>query len=581
MNETFYGGFYGFESAPFHVTPDPSLLFPTDTHRAALGAIEYGIAAGKGFIAVTGEVGVGKTTVLRACLDGLDSSKFKIIYLFSPALSTAELYATILEEFDVTLPPTSNAADMLRVLQRTLLAVHQAGLQVVLAVDEAQQMPEATLESLRILSNLETEKSKLLQIILIGQPELEAVLAKHSMRQLAQRIAVRARVKSLTFRQSLRYIMHRTRCAGRLASRPLFTTPALLYLAFVAGGSPRTINICCDNALMNGYGHGAERITFGIVRDACKSMKFRSGLPRVAVFAATLIVLVGLFATGNTFLRHFYAARAEPVPAGTQVPPPSSDPAPTDGPGLDGPELAKRSGEPDAQPLPSAPQDPSPGDSEGRGASPPAGADSAGSAAAGAAAAGVAAGEVGSAAKGATAATGAVATPGLAPAAAGQDGAQKLSSTDAPPGPAASAPSETPAALRPAPANPVPAAPLPWIASDDASAGQTRATHASDDASAGQTRATHASDDASAGQRRAAHAADDASAGHTRATPNAVSKWVVREGDTVYKVCVVTYGSCEERRLRTLLADNPKLGRDATIRPGDILVLRKRDRSSN
>jgi hypothetical protein len=400
------------------------------------------------------------------------------------------------------------------------------------------------------------------------------------MRQLAQRIAVRARVKSLTFRQSCRYIMHRTRCAGRLASRPLFTTPALLYLAFVAGGSPRTINICCDNALMNGYGHGAERITFGIVRDACKSMKFRSGLPRVVTFAATLIVLVGLFATGNTFLRHFYAARAEPVPAVTQVPPPSSDPAPTAGPGLDGQELAKHSGDPAAQPSPSAPQDPSPGDSDGRGASPVA-ADSAGSAAAGAAGAEAAAGvaaEAGSAAKGATAATGAVPTPGLgtgavataglAPAAAGQDGTQKLSSTGAPPGPAASASSETPAALRPAPANPVPASPLPWIASDDASAGQTRASHASDDASAGQARASHVTDDASAGQ--------------ARATPNAVSKWVVREGDTVYKVCVVTYGSCEERRLRTLLADNPKLGRDATIHPGDILVLRKRgDRSAN
>jgi hypothetical protein len=305
----------------------------------------------------------------------------------------------------------------------------------------------------------------------------------------------------------------------------------------------------------------------------------------VAAFAATLIVLVGLFATGNTFLRHFYAARAEPVPAVTQVPPSSSDAASTagpgpdgsgrdgpglDGPGLDGPGLAKRSGGPAVQPLPSAPQDPSPGDSDGRSASPVA-ADSAGSTAAGAeSAAGGAAGEAGSAAKGATAVTGAVpptglapgavattglapgtvATAGLAPGAAGQGGAQKPSSTDAPPGPAASAPSETPAALRPAPANSAPASPLPWIASDDASAGQARTT-------------------------------PNATA-QTHATPNAGSKWVVREGDTVYKVCVVTYGSCEERRLRALLADNPKLGRDATIRPGDILVLRKRgDRSAN
>jgi hypothetical protein len=407
-------------------------------------------------------------------------------------------------------------------------------------------MPEATLESLRILSNLETEKSKLLQIILIGQPELEAVLAKHSMRQLAQRIAVRARVKSLTFRQSCRYIMHRTRCAGRLASRPLFTTPALLYVAFVAGGSPRTINICCDNALMNGYGHGAERITFGIVREACQSMKFRR-LRRVAALAASLMVLVGLFATGNTLLRHFYTARAEPVPAGTEAPPPSSGPAPTAGQGLDGPGLAKPSAElpAAAQPLPSAAQDRLPGDSDGRGAS-PAAPDPAGSAAAEGAAAG-AAGEAGSAAKGATPAMGAVATTGRAPAAGGQDGTQTPSSTDGPSGPAAS--TEPPAALRPAPANSVPAAPLPWVASDDASADQT-------------------------------HAASKA-AGQTRATPNGMSRWVVREGDTVYKVCVVTYGSCDERTLRALLAENPKLGRDATIHPGDVLVLRKRARSLN
>jgi general secretion pathway protein A len=547
MNETFYGGFYGFESAPFHVTPDPTLLFPTETHRAALGAIEYGIQAGKGFIAVTGEVGVGKTTVLRVCLDGLDASKYKIIYLFSPALTTAELYATILEDFDVTLPSTSNTGDMLRVLQRTLLAIHQSGMQVVLAVDEAQQMPEATLESLRILSNLETEKSKLLQIILVGQPELDQVLAKHSMRQLAQRIAVRARVKSLTFRQSCRYVVHRTRCAGRLASRPLFTTPALLYVAFAAGGIPRTINICCDNALINGYGHAAERITFGIVREACKSMKFRSPLRRVAAGAAVLLVLVGLFATGNTLLRHFYAARAEPVPSVAQpaLPAPAEKAVP-------GPSLEKRAGgAPTAEP---AGGDPSPADSEGRNdasaaaegagagesaardappaanlgtATPP---DRAGAATPGAATPGAAT---------PGAATPGVATPAVATLAAARDGAPKPSTTGQAPAAAAPAPSEPPPALRPVPANAASAAPLPWIASDDASTGPTRAT--------------------------------------SRAT----SKWLVREGDTVYKACMATYGSCDPRTLHEVLAENPRLGRDATIHPGEILVLRKHAPGSN
>jgi general secretion pathway protein A len=547
MNETFYGGFYGFESAPFHVTPDPTLLFPTETHRAALGAIEYGIAAGKGFIAVTGEVGVGKTTVLRVCLDGLDSSKYKIIYLFSPALSTAELYATILEDFDVTLPPTSNATDLLRVLQRTLLAVHESGQQVVLAVDEAQQMPEATLESLRILSNLETEKSKLLQIILVGQPELEAVLAKHSMRQLAQRIAVRARVKSLTFKQSCRYIVHRTRCAGRLATRPLFTTPALLYVALIAGGIPRTINICCDNALINGYGHAAERITFRIAREACKAMKFRSPLRRAAAVAAALLAVVGLIATGNTLLRYFYAARAAPAPAVMQTPPPAptATPPAASATAAAAPGLADRSGDQPtaAQPsLPSTtPEEHAPADADGRAAA-IAAADSTG---------GAAAGSANEAAK--EAPPGSTGAPETAPAS-----------------PAAHATSETPAALRPVPANSVPAAPLPWLASDDGSTGQ-----ASQAGQANQpNQPSRGSQSGHAGQTRA-------TPGQTRASKAPASKWLVRDGDTVFKACVATYGSCDPRTLHEVLADNPGLGRDATIHPGDVLVLRKHAPGAN
>jgi general secretion pathway protein A len=515
MNETFYGGFYGFESAPFHVTPDPTLLFPTETHRAALGAIEYGIAAGKGFIAVTGEVGVGKTTVLRVCLDGLDSSKYKIIYLFSPALSTAELYATILEDFDVTLPPTSNATDLLRVLQRTLLAVHESGQQVVLAVDEAQQMPEATLESLRILSNLETEKSKLLQIILVGQPELEAVLAKHSMRQLA--------------------------------TRPLFTTPALLYVALIAGGIPRTINICCDNALINGYGHAAERITFRIAREACKAMKFRSPLRRAAAVAAALLAVVGLIATGNTLLRYFYAARAAPAPAVMQTPPPAptATPPAASATAAAAPGLADRSGDQPtaAQPsLPSTtPEEHAPADADGRAAA-IAAADSTG---------GAAAGSANEAAK--EAPPGSTGAPETAPAS-----------------PAAHATSETPAALRPVPANSVPAAPLPWLASDDGSTGQ-----ASQAGQANQpNQPSRGSQSGHAGQTRA-------TPGQTRASKAPASKWLVRDGDTVFKACVATYGSCDPRTLHEVLADNPGLGRDATIHPGDVLVLRKHAPGAN
>jgi general secretion pathway protein A len=310
MIETYYGGFYGLVSAPFHITPDPRLLFPTETHRAALGAIEYGIGAGKGFIVITGEVGVGKTTVLKSSLDQLDPSKVKIIYLFNPTLSTTELYAEILDGLDVPLPPTFTTSDALRLLQRTLLAVHRGGAQVVLAVDEAQRMPEETLESLRLLTNLETRRSKLLQIILAGQPELDKVLGRHSLRQLAQRVAVRARIVPLSFRQSCRYIVHRARLAGRVANRPLFTTPALLYLAYVGRGIPRTINVCCDNALINGYGHGAEKITLRIARESCGAMKFRSPLRRAVTAATFIMALIGFAVSAELVIRHFRAAEA-------------------------------------------------------------------------------------------------------------------------------------------------------------------------------------------------------------------------------------------------------------------------------
>ncbi|HWZ62144.1 MAG TPA: AAA family ATPase [Steroidobacteraceae bacterium] len=299
MSEIYYGEFYGFRTAPFHVTPDASLLFPTATHQAALGAIEYGIKAGKGFVVVTGQVGVGKTTVLRSCLDNLDSSRTRLIYLYNPDLTTVELYNTLLEELDPELAASVKSSDTLRALLRALLETHQAGTEVILAVDEAQNMPDQTLESLRILSNLETTHTKLLQILLVGQPELDAKLRKHSLRQLRQRIAVRARIRPLTFRESRRYIRHRALRAGRRSARNLFTRPALWYLASAARGIPRTINICCDNALINGYGHAAQRINLRIAREVCSSLGYRAPLWRVpAIIAALVLLCCGVLLAG-------------------------------------------------------------------------------------------------------------------------------------------------------------------------------------------------------------------------------------------------------------------------------------------
>ena len=298
MNELFYGGFYGFEAAPFHTTPDASLLFATETHQQALGSIEYGISSGKGFIVITGEVGVGKTTVLRTCLDRLDVQKTHVIYIFNPDLNPGDLYQTILDELGTPPADRRTPTNPLHRLQRALLDAYADRQQVILAIDEAQNMPEATLEALRMLTNFETSRSKLIQIVLVGQPELEAILAKHSMRQLTQRIAVRARIRALTWRQSCRYIKHRVQCAGRTTTVPLFTLPALWYLAFRSKGIPRSINISCDNALISGYGAAAKRIPLKLAYDACQSLGQDRRSGRNAALATAGLLLAMILAVG-------------------------------------------------------------------------------------------------------------------------------------------------------------------------------------------------------------------------------------------------------------------------------------------
>jgi general secretion pathway protein A len=475
MTETYYGEFYGFRSAPFHITPDASLLFLTAAYKGAIGAIEYGINAGKGFIVVSGQVGVGKTTMLRLCLDRLDSTKTKVIYLFNAALTTAELYGTVLDEFDPSLR-VSGPGDVLRTLLRKLLEAHQAGIQVVLAVDEAQNMPEQTLESLRILSNLETTKTKLLQIILVGQPELDALLKKHSLRQLAQRVAVRARLKRLSFGESCRYIQHRTRASAR--SRSLFTRPAQWYIALTARGIPRTINICCDNALINGYGYSAKRISLGIAREACRSLEYRTQLPRAAALAGLLILLVCCVLYGHAWLDRF---RGAPPMSRT----PQSDSSERSRPAI--------SSSP-PRPAPSAPASaPSAPTSAGPAPSPPASL--------------------------------------LQPSGTNQAAANSTAGPRAEPAPAQTA-AEAPPAARPDP----PAAPTAPIASAANPGG---------------------------------HTAVDMLA----AAPETRLEWHVRKGDSVYKACLNTYGICDDRTLRAVLADNPQFGPGALIHQGDTLIM--------
>jgi general secretion pathway protein A len=260
-----YLPFYKFQHPPFHTTPDPEFLYLSPSHKEALGSIIYGIQERKGFIAVTGEVGLGKTTILRSYLSQFDDAQNKIVYLFNPHLSFKELLKAILRELNQEVV----GADELELVSRlhgVLVDQYRQGKTVIVLIDEAQNMPVATLESLRMLSNLETTKDKLIQIVMVGQPELDELLEQYDLRQLNQRIAVRATIVPLSKRESYEYIRHRLARAGSRRTK-VFTNRALGRIVREAKGNPRRINILCDNALVTGLGYRRKPVTARIVKE--------------------------------------------------------------------------------------------------------------------------------------------------------------------------------------------------------------------------------------------------------------------------------------------------------------------------
>jgi general secretion pathway protein A len=259
-----YCKFYGIQQNPFHTTPDPEFLYLSPSHKQALGSIIYGVEERKGFIAVTGEVGLGKTTILRAFLSRT-SAEGTVIYLFNPHLSFTELLRKILQELNHD-PGGRNEAELVTQLQQILVEEYRKGRTVILLIDEAQNMPVSTLENLRMLSNLETTKDKLIQIVLIGQPELDGLLHQHELRQLNQRIAVRATISPLSKKESYAYIKHRLLKAGS-KTRPPFTRRALSLIIREAKGNPRVMNVLCDNALVTGLGYKRKLVSAGIAEE--------------------------------------------------------------------------------------------------------------------------------------------------------------------------------------------------------------------------------------------------------------------------------------------------------------------------
>ncbi len=291
-----YLDFYQLKKSPFHITPDPEFLFLSPSHKEALGAIIYGIEERKGFVAIIGEVGVGKTTILRAYLERSDPNQLKPIYILNPAITFPELLKTLYQEFDLEWS-TDNLLEKVNQLYAVLLTEYQAGRTVVLVIDEAQNTPIETLESLRMLSNLETATDKLLQIILLGQPELEHKLNLHALRQLRQRIAIRAKISPLTPAESMAYIHHRLAKAIMTRS-PVFTPGALKRIVKQARGIPRMINILCDNALIAGFGYQQKPVTAKIVEEVIADFEEKKPYPFLRwqlVWGVGLMLAAGVF----------------------------------------------------------------------------------------------------------------------------------------------------------------------------------------------------------------------------------------------------------------------------------------------
>jgi general secretion pathway protein A len=253
-----YERFYGLYRPPFAVTPDPSLLYMSRVHREALATIVYGIETRKGFIACTGEVGTGKTTVVRAFFDLARSDSFEIIYIFTPQVGPLEMATHICRELGEDDPPSIFAA--VPRLSWKLLDIYESGRTVVLMIDEAQLLPIETLEFLRLLSNFETDREKLIQIVLVGQPELDATLARRDMRQVNQRVALRARLAPLSLNESLEYIEHRLLESGAEELAQVMSPSAAWRIAEAAKGIPRSINILADNVLIAGLGAGQQPV---------------------------------------------------------------------------------------------------------------------------------------------------------------------------------------------------------------------------------------------------------------------------------------------------------------------------------
>ncbi|MBI2768459.1 MAG: AAA family ATPase [Burkholderiales bacterium] len=303
-----YAPFFGLKHEPFSIAPDPRYLFMSERHREALAHLLYGLGGGGGFVLLSGEIGTGKTTVCRLFLEQIPAN-CNVAYIFNPKLTVIELLQSVCDEFHIegpargAQPPT--VKEYLDPLNAFLLREHAAGRNNVLIIDEAQNLAPEVLEQLRLLTNLETSERKLLQIILIGQPELRGMLARPELEQLAQRVIARFHLDALTETETAQYVQHRLEVAGLTQALP-FEHKALARVHALSRGVPRRINLLCDRALLGAFAGGQPRVDRAIVDKAAAEVfdtpAARAAPPwrrTAAVLGLGLAAGAGLFAMAS------------------------------------------------------------------------------------------------------------------------------------------------------------------------------------------------------------------------------------------------------------------------------------------
>ncbi|MCE5334684.1 MAG: AAA family ATPase [Desulfobacteraceae bacterium] len=301
-----YKKYFGIRKAPFSIAPDPRYLYMSAQHKEALAHLLYGVRLDGGFVLLTGEVGTGKTTICRCLLERLPKS-CDVAFVINPKLSSSELLATICDEFRISYPKTKASTKFLvDSINEYLLTEHAGHRKALLLIDEAQNLSDEVLEQIRLLTNLETNERKLLQIILIGQPELRERLARPELRQLAQRIVARYHLKPLSREELAPYVSHRLQVAGLRAE--IFTAQSLRSLYAYSGGIPRIINAICDRALLGAFVQDKRRIEKKILVKAAREVLGESRVGstpnRLTTVLAAAAMLLLLAAAGTGYYYH-------------------------------------------------------------------------------------------------------------------------------------------------------------------------------------------------------------------------------------------------------------------------------------